>query len=371
MKRVGMGSSVVGSSPMRASRRKIPIRTEVREGGYVADILDQPRAIEETARALDVSPELRSIARGLARGGFARVVLTGMGSSFHALHPLHLDLVGRGFPSILVETSDLLFHQAALLRRPALLVVVSQSGASVEVVRLLRRIPKGVEVIGVTNTPDSALAKRAGVVLLTRAGREFSVSCKTYVAALLALAWLSGVLRGEDPDVVTTDLRQAAPAVSRYLRHWHRHVAALRSAFKGIRSLFLVGRGASLAAVGVGGLIIKESAHVHAEGMSSPAFRHGPFEILSARTWVGVFLGDASTASLNRLLCSDVVRAGGRAAIIGGRESRGPFYLPEAPARIRPILEMLPVEMISLALAANQGREAGKFELASKITTIE
>jgi len=135
--------------------------------------------------------------------------------------------------------------------------------------------------------------------------------------------------------------------------------------------LFLVGRGTSLAAVGVGGLIIKESAHFHAEGMSSPAFRHGPFEMLSAESFVGVFLGDARTAALNQRLCADIVRAGARAAMIEPGESGGPFCLPTAPERVRPILEMLPVEMISLALAANGGREAGKFERASKITTVE
>jgi glutamine---fructose-6-phosphate transaminase (isomerizing) len=57
----------------------------------------------------------------------------------------------------------------------------------------------------------------------------------------------------------------------------------------GIRHLFLVGRGSSLAAVGTGALMVKESDHFHAEGMSSAAFRHGPFEMLSPETFVFVF----------------------------------------------------------------------------------
>jgi hypothetical protein len=32
---------------------------------------------------------------------------------------------------------------------------------------------------------------------------------------------------------------------------------------------------------------------------------------------------------------------------------------------------MLPVQMVTLALAARMGREAGRFELASKVTTRE
>jgi glucosamine--fructose-6-phosphate aminotransferase (isomerizing) len=38
---------------------------------------------------------------------------------------------------------------------------------------------------------------------------------------------------------------------------------------------------------------------------------------------------------------------------------------------IRPILEILPVQMITIALGALANREAGKFERATKITTTE
>jgi glucosamine--fructose-6-phosphate aminotransferase (isomerizing) len=341
------------------------------EGPYLADVLDQPRALRETEQALPVTPQLESLAARLAAREFRQVVLTGMGSSFHALHPLHLELIGHGVRSIMTETSELLFDQAPILRPGTLLVIVSQSGASVEIVRLLGQLPSGVEVIGVTNTAGSPLADRASACLLTRAGTEFTVSCKTYLAALLALAWLGGILCRRDIKALRADLQQAAPAVSRYLRDWRRHVESWMTEVAEARSLFLVGRGASLAAVGVGGLIIKESAHVHAEGMSSAAFRHGPFEMLDKNIYVVVFRGGSATAALNERLCADVVRAGGRAATIGEGQTGGAFALPDASERIRPILEMLPVEMLSFALAALGDREAGRFERGSKITTVE
>jgi glucosamine--fructose-6-phosphate aminotransferase (isomerizing) len=45
--------------------------------------------------------------------------------------------------------------------------------------------------------------------------------------------------------------------------------------------------------------------------------------------------------------------------------------VPECDAAIRPILEILPVQMITIALAALAGREAGKFERATKVTATE
>lgn len=341
------------------------------EGAYLSDVLDQPHALAATEAGLVIPEHLDVLAARLTRGELGPVVLTGMGSSFHALHSVHGALVQRGFATIMVETSELLFDLSPLLRPGTLLVIVSQSGASIEIVRLLDMIPSGVEIIAVTNTLGSPLACRATVPLLTRAGSEHTVSCKTYLASLLALSWLSGILCGDDPTLLRTELSQAAPTAELYLRGWRKHIESLIPILDGARSLFLTGRGASLAATGVGGLIIKESAHFHAEGMSSAAFRHGPFEMLDSTTFVAVFLGDARTMALNKRLCLDVIKAGGRAAEIGFGEGGGPFLLPRAPDRLRPILEMLPVEMISFALAALGGREAGKFERASKITTIE
>jgi glutamine---fructose-6-phosphate transaminase (isomerizing) len=43
----------------------------------------------------------------------------------------------------------------------------------------------------------------------------------------------------------------------------------------------------------------------------------------------------------------------------------------DSVAALRPILEILPVQMITLALAARAGREPGRFQLATKVTTRE
>jgi len=76
----------------------------------------------------------------------------------------------------------------------------------------------------------------------------------------------------------------------------------------GVRHLFLVGRGLSLAAVGTGALIVNEADHFHAEGMSSAAFRHGAFAMVDEETFVVVFAGDGKTQSLNGKLLEDVRR---------------------------------------------------------------
>jgi glucosamine--fructose-6-phosphate aminotransferase (isomerizing) len=314
---------------------------------------------------------LQDLVQQVKRGKFQRVLLTGMGSSYHALYPLTLELVDHGLTALRMETSELIHYERRLLDSRTLIIAASQSGRSAEVVRLLEINRQRSRLIAITNTPGSPLARRADVAVLTQAGEEFSVSCKTYVAALMALKWLGDVLCGRDLGRTRKHLKPVAPAVSAYLSGWESHVESLAGELKDTGHLFFVGRGASLAAVGTGALIVKESDHFHAEGMSSAAFRHGPLEMLNRETFVLVFSGNAKTRVLNRNLLLDIRERGGQAEWVGDDGVLAALRLPTSTADIHPILEILPVQMITLALAARIGREPGRFELAAKVTTRE
>lgn len=341
------------------------------EGDYLRDLLHQPQALEETLANLETSKPLLGLAQSLNRGRFHRVVLTGMGSSFHALHPLNLELISQGFTALMVETSELVHYNHRFFDPKTLIIAVSQSGQSAEMVRLAQTNRKCCSVIAVTNTPDSPLAKHANAAVLTKAGNEFSVSCKTYVTALMALKWLGDVLCERDLRRTRQELNHACPAAAAYLADWKDHVHTLAQVLKNTRHLFLVGRGASLATVGTGALIVKESDHFHAEGMSSAAFRHGPFEMLGSETFVLVFAGDAKTRDLNQRLLHDIHQQEKRAELVDEDASLPCCRIAEHGPSVRQILEILPVEMITLALALQAGREPGRFELASKVTTTE
>jgi glucosamine--fructose-6-phosphate aminotransferase (isomerizing) len=343
----------------------------VSEGEYLRDILDQPRALEATLATLGTPDGLPPIVQQLKQGALKRVVLTGMGSSFHALYPLHLSLSSRGSATVWAETSELTHYLPQVLDPATLIIAVSQSGRSAEIIRLLELNAGRARIIAVTNTAESPLGSSADVVLLTSAGEEFSVSCKTYVTALMVLSHLEAVLGGADSGQIRHEMEQAAPAAAGYLNCWREHVRELATCLEKVDHLFLVGRGISLAAVGTAALITKESVHHHAEGMSSAAFRHGPMEMISEGTIVGVFAGVETTYGLNRKLVEDIRRNGGRAELIGAEARLPSLRIPAVPASILPILEILPAQMITLALAAQTGREAGRFSIGSKVTTTE
>lgn len=350
---------------------EMSIDFSIMEGEYLRDLLSQPESVRDTLSQLRPVPELEHAARDLANGRFRRIVLTGMGGSYHALYPLYLQLVNRGWPALLAETSELLGSMAEILDPDTLLIAASQSGRSAETVRLVDFGARRPRLIGITNTPDSPLARQSDVMILTHAGAESSVSCKTYVATLTAVEWSAAALCGNDVNATVASLERAVPAMEQYLGKWREHVQALSAELDGTDDVFVTGRGASLAATGTGGLILKESTHVHAEGMSSAAFRHGPFEMLSDTVFVLVFEGSGATAVLNAGLVKDIREAGGRAALVSENAALDVFRLPGVPYAARPLAEILPVQMMSLALAAARGHEPGRFRLATKVTMVE
>ena len=341
------------------------------ENEYLRDLLDQPRALAATLHGFQVDTALRQIQLRLAAGEFQRVVLTGMGSSFHGLRGLELELSAGGYTAFCVETSELIYYRPELLSRTTLLIAVSQSGQSVETVRLLEVNHGQSAIIAVTNTPGSPLALQADAAVFTTAGAEFSVSCKTYVTTLMALTWLGDVLCAKDWVQSVADLDRACPLAEEYLQSWRDRVHGIVEELNGVRTCFLAGRGTSLAAVGTGALITKEAAHFPCEGMSSAAFRHGPLEMVGKGIYLLVFEGDQKTSALNVSLRDCVIEQGGKSGLIGEHSETPALRLPAAPDSVRPILEILPIQMLTLALAALGGRSPGVFERATKITSVE
>jgi glutamine---fructose-6-phosphate transaminase (isomerizing) len=113
------------------------INSSLHSNAYVLDILNQPLALRNTLKAFaetdfSIFESLRS---QLNSGRLRRIVLTGMGSSFHALHPIFLALIEHNLNAQMIETSELIHYAANLIEPSTLVVAVSQSGRSAEIVQ--------------------------------------------------------------------------------------------------------------------------------------------------------------------------------------------------------------------------------------------
>ena len=164
---------------------------------YIQDILAQPEALRLALSNFSVQ-NLARIQRGLSQNEFDRILITGMGASYNAAYPAYLYLTSQSIPVMLVNAAELLHYSSGLLGRRSLLWLNSQSGRSIEVVRLLEKTQSTPPacILASVNDLDSPLAKTADVCLPIYAGEEATVSTRTYLnmlaVNLLAAIALSG-----------------------------------------------------------------------------------------------------------------------------------------------------------------------------------
>lgn len=333
---------------------------------YVADMLSQPACLRRlTQRRVDegIAPVGREL------GAYRRVILTGMGSSFSALRPLWLDLVGAGSSAWLVDGAECLDHFATLMDSKTLVIAASQSGRSAELVALaeLARARES-KLLAITNDLMSPLASSSNAAIDISVGIESAVSTKTYLNTLAVGFLLSRVfLQGDSGGALT----ETADSLDRYLENWRARVEWIKEMIGLPPRLFLLARGRSLAAAEYGALIVKEAARWPVEAQSVPQFRHGPLELADPSLTVVIFAGeDEATRRHNRRFEVDVASLGARAIWLDAEQVDGPLAPPIVAPELLSISEALPMQLLSIAIAEQTGVTPGKFRNVNKVTTV-
>jgi glucosamine--fructose-6-phosphate aminotransferase (isomerizing) len=341
---------------------------------YITDILSQPEALRAALRNFSVEP-LDLLIQRIGRNELDRILITGMGASYNAAYPAFLQLTSQPIPVMVANTAELLHYSTGLISSRTLLWMNSQSGRSVELVRLLEKtqITPPACVLACVNDVSSPLGLAADVCLPIHAGVEATVSTRTYLN-MLAVNMLAAItLLGGDPSFVIKKLISTAGAMEQYLSDWQVHVAELDALLGEVTDLIILGRGASLAAVWNGSLINKEAAKCAFEGMHAADFRHGPLELASPGLTVLMFEGAQQTARLNRDLALEVTRLGGSVLWLAQEadDDLPGLRLPAVDEIALPWVEILPLQMLTILMAQRKGIEAGKFRHVPKITLEE
>ncbi|WP_299025330.1 SIS domain-containing protein [uncultured Thermanaerothrix sp.] len=341
---------------------------------YIDDILAQAESLRDALEGFDPQ-SLEVVARFVKAGNYDRVILTGMGASYYGAYPAWLKLCGLGLPVALWDTAELLHYGLPQVSSRTLLWVISQSGESAEVHRLLERLAthRAGLLIGVTNHPSSTLARAADIILPLHAGTEHTVSTRTYINTLAVTLLAAAALLGESLSAWKEILWQGQAAMEAYLKAWPQHLAGLRDQVGRLNRLFLLGRGPSLASAQEGALVLKEAAKFPAEGMGAAQFRHGPLEIVEPGIGVWLFGGSQVTYALNRALGLEIQDYGGQVTWLSPTPAEGlPWLpLPAVPEAALPLVEILPVQALSVVLAEAGAREPGQFRYIGKITARE
>jgi glucosamine--fructose-6-phosphate aminotransferase (isomerizing) len=328
-----------------------------------------------------MAEQIHVLERIAAIGHERTVVFTGMGSSYDACYPSVTALAAAGIPTLHIDASELLHFRRNVLADAGLLITVSQSGESAEVVRLIEGLSgddRSPFVVAVTNGTDNTLARLAGGVLDTRTGDEVGPSTMTFAAALVVVGTVGRLLRDETPpDAVAAAQRGAETAAASIEALLARPTLPDElTAWLGDRPhSVILARGPARAAAEMGALTLKEAIGLPIESLQTAQFRHGPLELAGPDLAAIVIATEPETRDLDVGLAGELVALGAAAiAVVEGGDTPEGVMRIDIGAQDRLLasaVSILPAQLLAWKLAVERGRPPGSYIRASKVTTRE
>ncbi|MBN9104597.1 MAG: SIS domain-containing protein [Propionibacteriaceae bacterium] len=348
----------------------------------ITEIEQQPTAVRATADGLsDQLSAFQAVRELLGSRGSAPVVITGMGSSQDAAEALASRLARRGLATHAVNTAELVRFRLAMLRPGSVVIALSQSGESAELVRLSRELSRldTVRLVAVTNTPESTLARRAAVSLELNCGPEQGPTTKSIQSMMIVLAVIEELAVTDRSMVEIIDLVQAhaeqlATAIADLLERREAIIGTMRDWLGESCSVWLLGRGQGLAAVETSALVLKEAGHQQAAAMDPAEFRHGPFELAGPDLAVAVVSVEPSVLELDDALLADLADHRTRVLQLGALPPDRPWpslNLPIRDSLVDASLAVVPFQLLTWSLAVERTPEPGRFVKGGKTTTKE
>ena len=267
-----------------------------------AEMAEQPDVLARvTARA----PADAEAVRAVVPDPLAGVVFLARGSSDNAaVFGRYLAELRAGRPAGLAAPSLYTRYHATVDWRGYLVVALSQSGATPEIISTCRAMRTGgAVVLGITNEPGSPLGDAVDLLLSTDAGRERAVpATKTVTAQLAVLVTVTSALRagaaagtagaagsagaagtaGAAGGAADGGALDGLPGAVAGVLGDPGPVERLADRWRALDRLVVAGRGLAYAAALETALKVKETTGILAEGISTADLLHGPIAAVYA-----------------------------------------------------------------------------------------
>jgi glucosamine--fructose-6-phosphate aminotransferase (isomerizing) len=319
--------------------------------------------------------QIESIARQIKRLSPAYVFLAARGTSDNAgRYANYLWGSMNGLPVALATPSLFTYYQRPPQLKGALVVGISQSGQSPDIVSVLQEGRRqGCPTLAITNEPGSPLAQTSDFVIDIQAGVEKAVAAtKTFTAELMSVAMLSVALNNDSP--ARQDLFRV-PAWVEQVLGLDEQIARIAERYRYMDQCVVIGRGYNYATAFEWSLKLKELTYVVADPYSPADFQHGPIAMVESgfpvmavahsgqifEDIVGLLERLRNDLRAELLVISDHPRALGIA--------QSPLALPAGmPEWLSPLVAIIPAQLFAFHLTGIKGYDTEKPRQIHKVT---
>jgi glutamine---fructose-6-phosphate transaminase (isomerizing) len=284
------------------------------------------------------------------------VYITGSGTSYNC-GLLGKQLLSK-FAKIKTEVimSSEFQYSSDSLEANSAVIAISQSGETADVLHSVKKAKEnGAKILSIVNVPTSSLARMSDSILTLNCGPEVGVAAtKSFMGQLMIIYKIVSILsRGQMPfdEINQKDLLLMVRKVLNLDDIIQKLVLSLDT---NIKDIYILGRSIHYPIALEGSLKIKELAYIHAEGIAAGELKHGPLALIDKDSVV-VVLNPTDETYQDVISSSNEIKSRG-AYIIGISNKKNEVYdrfveLPEVDSYLYPILEVIPLQLMSYYLA--------------------
>jgi glucosamine--fructose-6-phosphate aminotransferase (isomerizing) len=370
-----------------------PVMAE--KGGYrhfmLKEIHEQPRAILDTLAGRMLPEEGEVFFETLPLTGrqlssLKKVVVVACGTSWHAGLVGKFMIEGLARIPVEVDLGSEYRYRDPVVDEGTLCVPVSQSGETADTLAGMREAKaKGATSVSICNVVASTIARESDGVIYTHAGPEIGVaSTKAFITQLVALylmalhlAQARKVLSPREISMHLIELSELPRKIEEYLKR-EGEIAAIARKYKDARDFLYLGRGISYPIALEGALKLKEISYIHAEGYPAGEMKHGPIALIDERMPVLVLCSKGESYEKTFSNLEEAHARGGRVIALGTEgddvlkgKAEDVLYLPACGRYARPILEVVPLQLLAYHMAVLKGTDVDQPRNLAKSVTVE
>lgn len=281
-----------------------------------------------------------------------RIILTGMGSSLYAMDTVLSYLTNHGIRAYSYSAFELSRFQFGQIDDKTLIIAVSQSGNSAEVVELVEKAKPITTVVGIYNNAGSKLHQMADIPLPISAGKEVSITSKTYELTMLILNILAHTLTSEADEAFWSEVDAAAVWACDWLDHWEENSRPMYDFAQGIELFDLLANDTSLATARQLSLAYREGLHNCTAVWECADYAHGQYHSakMADRYLAQMFFPTFADGTKEMKMFHFILDHGGRVMLytaeetVPQREKVFVVKLPRVRNSLMPLIESIAAE---------------------------
>ncbi len=255
-----------------------------------------------------------------------------------------------------------------------LVIAISQSGETADTKKCVNIAnDMGVDTLGIVNVKGSSIARICKHVIYTLAGPEIAVATtKAYLAQITTLILLA--VKNSKEKINTEDLQKLPYYIETLI---NKDYTSLANMLYTKDDIYFIGRGIDYALCMEGSLKLKEISYIHSEAYAAGELKHGTISLISEGTPV-IVVATSDELYLKTISNAKEVKARGAFVIlVTDKEviNEGVYdeliSIPKVTEELRPILTIIPLQLISYEVAKLKGNDIDKPKNLAKSVTVE